>query len=92
MADSELLLDPSPKKKLYKKTVGFSGLDHDSPPDAAPISAPEGLSNQEAPISTKDGFEGDDMFGGLKKKKKSKKAIPLDFVSALGTVAAGLVV
>lgn len=76
MADTqeEPLFDPSLKKKKgSKKTVDFSGLDDE--PASAPAAA-EGSSTDATPADAAPAE--DDMFGGLKKKKKSKKAIPMD--------------
>ena len=78
MADTqqeEPLFDPSLKKKKgLKKTVDFSGLDGDDGNDAA--AAPGTSQDPDAAPAAQ--ADEDDMFGGLKKKKKSKNAIPMD--------------
>lgn len=72
--EEEPLFDPGLKKKKNKKIVDFDLDAADSNGAATAVAAEE---------ATTAGGEADDMFEGLKKKSKKKKAIPMDLVSAL---------
>lgn len=89
----EPLFDPSLKKKSKKKTVDFAAeLDAELNQDAQPeeSSTPATAASDDKPVeavpaaveSAGVGAD-DDMFGGMKKKSKSKKkfAMDLDLVS-----------
>jgi translation initiation factor 2 subunit 2 len=81
--NEEPLFDPSLKKKKKKKAVAFNedplGLDAgDEPPREASVAPAEPGPSILKKVEGDD--VGEEMFEGLKKKKK-KKELPLDLVS-----------
>lgn len=79
--EEEPLFDPGLKKKKNKKIVDFD-LDAADSNGAATAAVPAANAEE----ATTAGEGADDMFEGLKKKSKKKKAIPMDLVSVFSEV------
>ena len=71
--EDEPLFDPGLKKKKNKKTIDFDLEEPKAEANGATSQADAGPDEAEG--------ADEDMFGGLKKKSKKKKAIPMDLVS-----------
>lgn len=80
--EGEPLFDPGLKKKKNKKVIDFD-LDAVDTNGAAPVAAVPSNA-QEGAAEEPAAAEAEDMFDGLKKKSKKKKAIPMDLVGILG--------